>query len=64
MCHVLLKDVHYVQLGLYTPLPIPSHPWESVSIDFVGGLPMSKRDHDYIYVVVDKVHQNVYFDAM
>ena len=32
-------------LGLYTPLRVPSHLWESASIYFVGGLPMSRRGH-------------------
>ena len=41
-------------LGLYTPLPVPSRPWESVSMDFVGGLPMSIKGHDYLYVGVDR----------
>jgi hypothetical protein len=26
------------KLGLYTPLPVPSQPCESVSVDFVGGV--------------------------
>jgi hypothetical protein len=31
------------KLGLYTPFLVPSCPWESISMDFVGGLPMSKK---------------------
>ena len=42
------------KLGVYTPLLDPSRPWESVSMDFVGGLPMSRKGHDYLYVVVDR----------
>ena len=45
------------KLGLYSPLLVPSHPWESISMDFVGGLPMSKMGHDYLYVVVDRFNK-------
>ena len=42
------------KLGLYTPLHVPSHPWKSISLDFVGGFPMSKMGHEYLHVVVDR----------
>lgn len=45
------------KLSLYTPFPVPSHPWESVSMDFVGGLPKSRKGHDYLYVVVDRFNK-------
>ena len=45
------------RLGLYTPLPVPSRPWERISMDFVGGLPMSRKGHDYLYVVVDRFNK-------
>ena len=40
-------------IGLYIPLPVASRPWDNISMDFVGGLSMSKRGHDYMYVMVD-----------
>ncbi len=41
------------KFGLYMPLPVPLRPWDNISMEFVGGLPMYRRGHDYIYVVVD-----------
>ena len=42
------------KLGLYTPLAIPSHPCETVSMVFVGGLPLFRKGHDYLYIIVDQ----------
>jgi hypothetical protein len=44
-------------LGLYTPLLVLSQPWESISMDFVGGLSMSRTCHDYLYVFVDRFNK-------
>ena len=44
-------------LGLYMPLSIPSQPWESISMDFEGGLTSSRIGHDYLYVVVDRFNK-------
>ena len=39
--------------GTLEPLPIPSRPWESVSMDFINDLP-KVNDFTSIFVVVDR----------
>jgi hypothetical protein len=40
--------------GLYTPLPTLEKPWESISMDYMSGLPSTKKGYDCVFVVIDQ----------
>jgi RNase H-like domain found in reverse transcriptase/Integrase zinc binding domain/Reverse transcriptase (RNA-dependent DNA polymerase)/Integrase core domain/Chromo (CHRromatin Organisation MOdifier) domain/gag-polyprotein putative aspartyl protease len=42
-------------------LPIPNQKWESISMDFITGLPPAKSGNDAIWTVVDKLSKRVHF---
>ena len=48
------------KVDLLQPLPIPEQPWQSMSVDFITGLPLTKDKNDSIYIFVDRLTKYVH----
>ena len=59
-----IKAKHHRPAGLLKPLDVPMWKWESVSMDFIVGLPRTLKSHDSIWVIVDRLTKVAHFVAM
>src|SRR4030043_916053 len=55
------KIEHQKPLGVLQPLFVPEWKWDSISMDFVVGLPKSSKAFDSIWVIVDRLSKSAHF---
>jgi hypothetical protein len=55
-----VKAIH-MRPELLQPLSIPGWKWEEISMDFIVGLPTTKKDCDSIWVIVDRLTKSAHF---
>ena len=56
-----VKAEHQKPAGKIQLLPIPVWKWEKITMDFVTGLPWTRRQHDVIWVIVDRLMKSAHF---
>jgi hypothetical protein len=59
-----VKDEHSNPFVLLRPFPIPEWKWEVVSMDFTTKFSRTRKQHDSIMVVVDKLTKASHFISM
>ncbi|XP_042409757.1 uncharacterized protein LOC121998771 [Zingiber officinale] len=56
-----VKAEHQRPAGLLQKIQIPEWKWEHITMDFVVGLPRTRRTHDTIWVIVDRLTKSAHF---
>jgi hypothetical protein len=59
-CH-RMKASHLKSAGELQPLSIPMWKWDDISMDFIVGLPLTARQKDSIWVIVDRLTKTAHF---
>ena len=59
-----IKIDHRRPGGLLQPLEVPEWKWDSISMDFVTGLPPTQKGNNTIWVIVDRLTKVAHFIAM
>lgn len=54
------KDDTKRPAGLLHSLPVPTHPWASIAMDFIGPFPRTEDGFDYLWVVVCRLSAQVH----
>ena len=55
------KGDNQAKPGLLQPLPVPARKWSDISMDFITHLPITRRGHTAIFVVVDRLSKLAHF---
>lgn len=56
-----VKAEHQRTAGTLQPLPIPKWMWTEISMDFITGLPKTRKGSDSIWVIVDRLTKSAHF---
>jgi hypothetical protein len=55
------KQVKFEHQHINQPLLVPKWKWETISLDFITGLPKTQNHNDSIMVVIDKIIKSTHF---
>ncbi|WMV50283.1 hypothetical protein MTR67_043668 [Solanum verrucosum] len=56
-----VKAEHQKPGGLLQDIYLPTWKWEEVNMDFVVGLPRTRKRHDSIWVIIDRMTKSAHF---
>ena len=59
-----LKIEHQKSSDLMQPLSISEWKWDSISMDFVSGLPRTQSNCEVVWVIMDRLTKSAYFIPM